>query len=72
MKTFKVENTRRFETIKITVHNPPYDGDTILSRTKWKVKDCVITEVYSMDDTSLDNPSRMDYEIGEEDVSNKR
>ena len=71
MKTFKVENTRRFETIKVTLHNPPYDDDYILAYTKWKIKDCIITEMRSNNDDNLDNPSRMDHEIGEEDDSNK-
>ena len=72
MKTFKVENTKRFETIKVTLHNPPYDDEYILAYTKWKTKDCIITEMRSNNDGDLDNPSRMDHEIGEEDDSNKR
>ena len=29
----------------ITLHNPPYEDENVLSRTKWKVKDCIITDV---------------------------
>ena len=70
MKVFKVENTRIFETIRVTIHNPPYGDEYALAYTKWKAKDCIITEVYSMDtdESHLENPSRMDHEIdtGEE------
>ena len=46
-KTFKVEHNDWFDntTLTITLHNPPYDDETILSRTKWKVKDVIITEI---------------------------
>ena len=31
--------------LTITLHSPPYDDETILSRTKWKLKDVTITEL---------------------------
>ena len=47
MKTFKVEHNDWFEnpTITVTLYNPPYDDETILSRTNWKSKDVTITEI---------------------------
>ena len=46
MKKFKVEHNDWYDnpTIIVTLHNPPYDNETILSRTKWKVEDVTITE----------------------------
>ena len=46
-KTFKVEHIDYVDnpTLTITLHNPPYDDETILSRTKCKLKDVTITEV---------------------------
>jgi|TARA_B100000214_G_C23560462_1_gene442601 hypothetical protein len=46
-KTFKVEHIDYVDnpTLIITLHNPPYDDETILSRTKWKAKDVTITEI---------------------------
>ena len=32
-------------TLTITLHNPPYDDETILSKTNWKLKDVTITEI---------------------------
>jgi len=46
MKRFKVEhNNFDIPDTYITVFNPPYDHETVLSRTKWKLKDVKITEV---------------------------
>jgi len=55
MKRFKVENStikymddfgnRKFDTIYVTLHNPPYENENILHKTKWKAKDCKITEI---------------------------
>ena len=46
-KTFRIEHKDYVDnpTLTITLHNPPYDDETILSRTKWKVKDVTITEI---------------------------
>ena len=46
-KTFRVEHIDYVDnpTLTITLHNPPYDDETILSRTKWKLKDVTITEI---------------------------
>ena len=46
-KTFKVEHIDWVDKpdIYITLHNPPYDDKTILSRTNWKEKDVTIIEV---------------------------
>ena len=50
-KIFKVEHKDYIDnpTLTITLHNPPYDDETILSRTKWKVKDVTITEIKQME-----------------------
>ena len=47
MKTFKVEHNDWFDnpTITVTLYSPPYDDETILSRTKWKLTDVTITEI---------------------------
>jgi|TARA_B100000287_G_scaffold401116_1_gene420876 hypothetical protein len=70
VKTFKIENTRRGTTIKVTLNQPPYENENILYKTGYKEKDCIITEVYSdygtLDDASgLDPMSPIDFE-GEE------
>ena len=55
MKRFKVVNqkmqfmddfgNRKYNTIYVTLHNPPYENENVLHKTKWKVKDCTITDV---------------------------
>ena len=46
-KTFKVEHIDYVDnpTLTITLFNPPYDDETILSKTNWKLKDVTITEI---------------------------
>ena len=60
MKTFLVENKRRGATIKVVIHNPPYENENILYKTGWKEKDCKITEVYTGYDGPVDDPSIID------------
>ena len=46
MKRFKVEhNDYNIPTTYITLFNPPYEDENVISRTKWKLKDVKITEV---------------------------
>ncbi len=46
MKRFKVEhNDWETPTMYITLYNPPYEDADVISRTKWKLKDCTITDV---------------------------
>ena len=55
MKRFKVINKRipfmdkfgekKFDTIVVTIHNPPYDNENILYKTGWNEKDVTITEL---------------------------
>ena len=55
MKRFKVVNSkikymddkgnRRFNTIYVTLHQPPYENENILHKTKWNEKDVTIAEV---------------------------
>ena len=55
MRRFKVVNqkmqfmddfgNRKYNTIYVTLHQPPYENENILHKTKWKAKDCKITEM---------------------------
>ena len=47
MKRFRVEHNNWFDnpTMIITLFNPPYEDADVISRTKWKLKDCTITDV---------------------------
>ena len=48
MKIFKVEQIDWVDNpdIHVTLYSPPYDDETILSKTKWKLKDVTITEIH--------------------------
>ena len=46
MKRFKVEHDDYDVPITyITLFNPPYEDEDVISRTKWKLKDVTITEI---------------------------
>ena len=55
MRRFKVINKRmpfmdkfgerKFDTIVVTLHNPPYENENILYKTSWKEKDVTITDI---------------------------
>ena len=47
MKIFRVEHKNWPEkpSRQVTLYNPPYDDETILSKTNWNVGDVTITEV---------------------------
>ena len=47
MKTFLVEHKDWVDNpdITVTLYNPHYDDETILSKTNWKAKDVTITEI---------------------------
>ena len=59
MKRFKVVNSkirlidkfgeRKFDTIFVTLHQPPYENENILYMTGWKEKDVTITEIITME-----------------------
>ena len=67
MKQFLVENIRKMQTIKVTIHNPPFEDENVLEKTNWKINDCIIKEVHSNWDESLTEPSHMDNEhLGED------
>ena len=36
---------RRYDTIYVTLHQPPYENENILYKTKWNEKDVTITDV---------------------------
>ena len=66
MKRFKVENTRRLQTIVVSLSKGPYTQNNILNKTGWDKKDCNIQEVHHNFHTDGDgNPSQIDH-IGEE------
>jgi hypothetical protein len=35
---------RKFDKIRVTLFEPPYDNEHILKHTNWEEKDCEITE----------------------------
>ena len=50
MRRFRVERENQlfasgYEVMIVTLHNPPYEDEDVISRTKWKLKDCIITDV---------------------------
>tara|TARA_A100001201_G_scaffold11980_1_gene15661 strand:+ start:160 stop:321 length:162 start_codon:yes stop_codon:yes gene_type:complete len=46
MKRFKIEHNDFEKPITyVTLFNPPYEDENILSQLKWKAKDVTITEV---------------------------
>ena len=50
MRRFKVERVNSaadygYDTIIVTLPNPPYENENILNKTGWKEKDCTITEI---------------------------
>jgi hypothetical protein len=55
MRRFRVENLkldavdeygrRKATEMIVTLYNPPFEDEDVLSKTKWKVKDCIITEI---------------------------
>ena len=49
MKRFKVENTRRLETIVVTVHKTLPTDDDVLYKTGWNEKDVTITEIITQE-----------------------
>ena len=36
------------QTLRITLHHPPYENENVLRKTGWKEKDVVITELKPM------------------------
>jgi len=63
MKQFIVENTKKMQTVKVVLHNPPFENENVLEHIKWKEKDCVIKEVHLDYDEKLKNPSFIDNEL---------
>ena len=55
MRRFKVVNqkiqfmddfgNRKYDTIYVTLHQPPYENENILHKIKWNAKDVKITDV---------------------------
>lgn len=69
MKKFLIENLKKGTTLKVMLHNPPYENDNILYKTGYKEKDCKITEL-SVDNTiNLDDYNSIDNEHDERENS---
>ena len=50
MKRFRVERVNQsfasgYEVMIVTLHNPPFENENILHKTKWNIKDCTITDI---------------------------
>ena len=46
MKRFKIEHKNYDQPVTyITLYNPPYEDENVLSRTKFNIKDVTITEM---------------------------
>ena len=69
MKRFLVENKRKSMTIKVMVHNPPYENENVLYKTGWKEKDCIITELSEGNTVSLTDYDSIDNEFDEAEHS---
>ena len=69
MKTFLIENTKKGTTIKVLLHNPPYENENILYKTGYNVKDCVITELSMNNTINLDDYDSIDNEHDEQENS---
>ena len=68
MRTFLVENTRKGTTIKVTLHQPPYENEDILSKTGYKVNDVIITDI-TKGSISLTDYRSIDNEYDEQENS---
>ena len=44
-KYIKGKGDKKFDTIVVTIHNPPYENENILYKTGWNEKDVTITEL---------------------------
>tara|TARA_R100000315_G_C5137414_1_gene78569 strand:+ start:59 stop:304 length:246 start_codon:yes stop_codon:yes gene_type:complete len=69
MKTFLVENTRKGTTIRVSLHNPPYENENILYRTGYQEKDCIITELAQNNTVNLNDYKSIDNEHDEKENS---
>jgi hypothetical protein len=67
MKQFIVENQRKKQTIKVILHNPPFEDDNVLEHVKWKSSDCTITEVHAEYNEDLKEPSFIDDDLSEDE-----
>mgnify|MGYP001227472733 CR=1 FL=1 len=69
MRTFLVQNTRKGTTIKITLHNPPYENQNVLAFTGYSEKDCVITDLSEKNTIDLNDYDSIDNEYDERENS---
>jgi len=69
MKTFLIENTRKGTTLKIVLHNPPYEDENILYKTGYKAKDCIITDLSADNSVDLIDFNSIDNEHDEKENS---
>jgi hypothetical protein len=45
MKVFRVENNSKYQTITVTLFQPPYEDINILNKTGWNIEDVTITDI---------------------------
>ena len=69
MKRFLIENTRKGTTIRVTLHNPPFENENILYKTGYKEKDCIITELSEGNTINLQQYKSIDNEYDEAENS---
>ena len=60
MKTFLIENLKKGTTIRVTIHQPPYENENILYKTGWKEKDCRITDLSENNTIDLNDYASID------------
>ena len=69
MKRFLIENTRKGTTIRVILHNPPYENENVLYKTGYKEKDCIITELSNSNSIDLQDYQSIDNEYDEKENS---
>tara|TARA_R100000315_G_C5118939_1_gene67986 strand:- start:155 stop:406 length:252 start_codon:yes stop_codon:yes gene_type:complete len=69
MRTFLVQNTRKGTTVKVTLHNPPYENENVLAFTGYSEKDCVITDLSENNTVDLNDYDSIDNEHDERENS---
>ena len=69
MRTFLIENLKKGTTIKVTLHNPPYENENILHKTGYKEKDVKITDLSDNNSIDLNDFASIDNEHDEKENS---
>ena len=69
MKTFLVEYLKKGTTIRVTLHNPPYENENILYKTGYKEKDVKIIDLSDRNTIDLSDHPSIDNEMDEKENS---